>query len=182
MERVRIDFREELFTSASGPFRATTSTGLVRVRETGDVHEAVERADQMLYVAKAVGRDRVISEDHTIDTPTRTILLAEDDDLTAALVMHRLVRQEFTVVHRRDGGTALQTALSGGVNLCLLDAQMPVMGGFELLGHLSYGCAFDAGCQPRQEEIHQGREFGRRSLCRLLPVEERCRRQGQCPA
>ena len=68
-----------------------------------------------------------------------TILLAEDDNLTARLIVHRLEREGYTVEHHPDGQSALdafQAAESGTIALAILDVKMPRMDGFELLSRI----------------------------------------------
>jgi len=62
-----------------------------------------------------------------------TILLAEDDDLVASLIVDRLSRDGFSLVHCRDGGSALAAATAHPPDLAILDVKMPKMDGFELL-------------------------------------------------
>jgi DNA-binding response OmpR family regulator len=66
----------------------------------------------------------------------RTILLAEDDDLVAALIVDRLKRDGFTIVRCSDGEAALAEARANPPDLVVLDVKMPKMDGFEVLGHL----------------------------------------------
>jgi DNA-binding response OmpR family regulator len=66
----------------------------------------------------------------------RRILLAEDDALTAALVIHRLEREGFEVEHRADGRSAVEAAEAGSFGLVLLDVHMPELDGFQVLARL----------------------------------------------
>lgn len=66
----------------------------------------------------------------------QSILLAEDDKLVAALIVDRLSRDGFTIVHRSDGEAALAEAKQNTPDLVVLDVKMPKMDGFEVLGHL----------------------------------------------
>ena len=68
--------------------------------------------------------------------PAGRVLLAEDDALTAALIMHRLEREGFDVVHRPDGRSALESAETEPFGLVVLDVQLPGMDGFEVLERL----------------------------------------------
>ena len=82
-----------------------------------DLHEAsgdcVETADQ-------------------IEHPRR-VLLAEDDTLTAALIIHRLEREGYEVEHHADGTSALAAADDHHFGLVVLDVQMPGANGFDVL-------------------------------------------------
>ena len=62
--------------------------------------------------------------------------MAEDDDLIASVIKHRLGREGFEVHHFPDGIRALLAAPDLQVSLCILDIKMPGIDGFELLGKL----------------------------------------------
>jgi DNA-binding response OmpR family regulator len=64
------------------------------------------------------------------------VLLAEDDDVVAALVQHRLTREGLKVLRAGDGIAALDVARSTPLGLVILDIMLPGMDGFELLGQL----------------------------------------------
>ena len=67
----------------------------------------------------------------------RTILLAEDDPVTARLVIHRLSREAgMTVLHAADGGTALSIAEREALNAAILDIRLPVLDGLSVLAAL----------------------------------------------
>ncbi len=68
-----------------------------------------------------------------------TIVLAEDDALTARLVVHRLEREGFAVDHFTDGRGAFEAIKAhrpDGYALVILDVKMPHMDGFEVLGRM----------------------------------------------
>ena len=64
------------------------------------------------------------------------VLVAEDDELTAAVITHRLVREGLEVHRYADGASALAAAQTGAHALVILYVKMPVMDGFELLTRL----------------------------------------------
>ncbi len=65
-----------------------------------------------------------------------TVLIAEDDDLVAALVSDRLARDGYEVRRTSDGESALADAMASPPHLAILDVMMPKMNGFEVLGRL----------------------------------------------
>lgn len=67
---------------------------------------------------------------------SRSILLAEDDDLVAALIVDRLTRDGFEMVRCSDGEAALAEARRNPPDVAILDVKMPKMDGFEVLSHL----------------------------------------------
>jgi DNA-binding response OmpR family regulator len=67
----------------------------------------------------------------------RRILLAEDDPVTARLVVHRLSREPgVTVLHAADGGTAMSIAEREELAAAILDIRLPVLDGLSILAAL----------------------------------------------
>jgi DNA-binding response OmpR family regulator len=64
------------------------------------------------------------------------ILVAEDDELLAGIIKHRLARDRFEVVHVTSGAEAMQAVEQGGWSLIILDVKMPVHDGFEVLARV----------------------------------------------
>ncbi len=116
-----------------GVVEVTFSAGIVEVGERETLEDAVNRADHLLYLAKASGRDRIVAAEDQVSVRHRTVLLAEDDEATARMIRERLKREGFDVLHRENGKTALEAAHGTSIDLFLLDVRMPVMDGFELL-------------------------------------------------
>ncbi|MEY4642480.1 MAG: hypothetical protein RLZZ227_2474 [Pseudomonadota bacterium] len=65
--------------------------------------------------------------------PGRKVLLAEDDELLAGIIKHRLARDGFEVVHVNSGADAMHAVEYEGWCLIILDVKMPVHDGFEVL-------------------------------------------------
>lgn len=61
------------------------------------------------------------------------ILIADDDPLLRALLVHRLSADGYEVSTAQDGGEALAAIREEAPDLIVLDALMPVMDGFEVL-------------------------------------------------
>jgi DNA-binding response OmpR family regulator len=100
----------------------------------GDLFEI---ADQILHgvLPPQRAQEQIVEEEPTSPGP-RTILLAEDDELTATLIKDRLLRNGFEVVHCTNGYEALEVAETQPFVLAILDVKMPRMDGFELLAKL----------------------------------------------
>lgn len=64
------------------------------------------------------------------------ILIADDDPLLIKLVEHKLRSRGFKVISAADGAQALRLAIEHKPDLIVLDAMMPEMDGFEVLGKL----------------------------------------------
>jgi DNA-binding response OmpR family regulator len=68
------------------------------------------------------------------ESGVRRILLAEDDPVTARLVVHRLSREPgITVLHAADGGTAMGIAEQEDLAAAILDIRLPVLDGLSIL-------------------------------------------------
>jgi two-component system response regulator AdeR len=92
-------------------------------------------------VAKAILEDAMEAGGNNLADTSQpdevtTVLFAEDDLLSAALLQHRLEMEGFRVLHFPDGAQALEGALSNQIDLAVLDVKMPGMDGFELLAEL----------------------------------------------
>jgi len=69
--------------------------------------------------------------------PSRKVLLAEDDPVTARLVIHRLSREPgVTVLHAPDGGAAATLAEREDLTAAILDIRLPVLDGLTLLSRI----------------------------------------------
>jgi two-component system cell cycle response regulator len=130
------------FTAPDGRiFHVTFSAGVVDVTPDCGVEETIAEADRFLYLAKAQGRNRVITVKEKGAQVARNILLAEGDETVAAIVKHRLGREGFGIRHCPNGAAALEAASHGGFSLAILDVKLPGMDGVELLAKLRAGTA-----------------------------------------
>lgn len=112
------------------------SGGITTVEEGDSINSVVSRADTLLYFAKDAGRNRIAIETDLTGEMRKTILLAEDDDLTADFILHRLRKEGFDVHHFVNGEEALEAFQKIPVSLAILDVKMPGMDGFEVLKRL----------------------------------------------
>jgi len=109
------------------------SAGVIDVDVSLSLDKTFSAADQLLYVAKESGRNRVVTKDEEVETSQRSILLAEDDDLTAEFIIHRLDRSGFKITHFLNGEEALDAARQDTYDLVISDVKMPGIDGFELV-------------------------------------------------
>ncbi len=119
-------------------FRVTMSGGLVDAEVADDVVERLDAAQGLLFRARDGGGNRLVTSvmgeaERQVDAP---VLVAEDDDITAKILTHRLEKEGFRVLRFSNGLEAYQGALSQTPALVLLDVKMPGMDGFELLERL----------------------------------------------
>jgi len=80
-----------------------------------------------------------------VSAANRTVLVAEDDELLASVIRHRLSRDGFQVEHVFDGASALQALQARPFALAILDVKMPVTDGFEVLTRLRADAGVNAG-------------------------------------
>jgi len=74
----------------------------------------------------------------------RRILIADDDPLLRALLVHRLSADGYEILTAEDGAQALAMIRDQRPDLIVLDALMPVMDGFEVLRRLKSGDVTDS--------------------------------------
>jgi two-component system, cell cycle response regulator len=117
-------------------FDVTFSAGVADGSSGAPLQEVIARADYYLYLAKANGRDRIISEQSEVHAPNRRILLAERDDITASLIRHRLAREGFEVVHHTSAEQAARISGEAGVALAIVSVEGADADGFRLLDEL----------------------------------------------
>ncbi|UCD37264.1 MAG: response regulator [Fidelibacterota bacterium] len=160
-------FSAETFTVEEKTLsRVTFSAGVTAVSEEASVEEAVAEADHLLYLAKESGRNQVLTRGVKIAEVAKKILLAEDDNVVASVVKHRLGKEGFEVIHFPDGTSAWRAAPELEVSLAILDVKMPGMDGFELLGNLRKLVAFRGipimmlTSMGNEEDIVRGFELG----------------------
>lgn len=145
-------------------FRVTASGGAVEITRGETFDDAVEKAYDLLDQAREMGGNTVAE---TADPDEgATVLLAEDDPLSAGILIHRLEKEGFKVLHFPDGAQALKGALSNRIAVAIMDVKMPEMDGFELLERLRKVPAFYElpiimlTSMGREEDVTRGFELG----------------------
>ena len=117
-------------------FRLTASIGVVRADAGTPLDEALDLARHRLFRARELGRNQVVSRDDTSEPTTRRILVAEDDEISATILLHRLRKDGLEVIRFDNGREAYEGALEETPSLVILDVKMPEMDGFEVLERL----------------------------------------------
>lgn len=95
---------------------------------------ALKRYREQLY-ARLLSEQRALAEQHNF-TAQKHVLLIEDDEVAARLMMNYLSNTDYTIEHYTDGATALQRTERGQVDVILLDILLPGMDGFEVCQHV----------------------------------------------
>ena len=116
-------------------FRVTASAGVGAGTGANAFENLMDIARGGVYGARENGGNRVGAPPSQAPRK-RKVLVAEDDDLTASLLLHRLGREGFEVEWHSNGADAYEAALRGHPDLVVLDVHMPGMDGFELLERL----------------------------------------------
>jgi two-component system, cell cycle response regulator len=127
------------FKAAGGrSFQVSFSAGVSEIAPGMEVEEAVAEADRFLYLAKAQGRNAVMTAADKPSHSPKSILLAEADETVAAIIKHRLGREGFGIRHVKDGPAALEAAATakGGYSLAIVDLRLPGEGGMEMVTRL----------------------------------------------
>lgn len=162
IDRARLRLRTLQHPSLEG---AVVSFSAAIVPDEGrGLSDAYHRAHRLALDANQEGGDRV----HHGSAGRRAgrILLAEDDNLTAALIIHRLEKEGYEVVHEPDGKAALESAASEQFAIVILDVELPGMGGFQILeGLRSIGSLDDTPivmltAADGEREVVRGFELG----------------------
>ena len=136
---------DEVMVTADGQcFRVSFSGGVSEYKVDGAaLHDLYQRADEALYIAKALGRKRVLPADqqperHDDDLAV-DVVVVEDDDVVAELLTHALSGGGYRSLRVRDGQAAVEL-LAGtarrAARLILLDIGLPGLDGFTVLEHL----------------------------------------------
>jgi hypothetical protein len=86
---------EAMVTPEGQPFRVSFSGGVSEYRVDGTtLRDLCRRADEALYVAKALGRERVLPAGRQPELkgadPSVDVVVVEDDDIVAELLAHAL--------------------------------------------------------------------------------------------
>ncbi len=122
--------------SGDRTFHVTFSAGVTEIAPNWTVEEAIAEADRFLYLAKAQGRNCVLTAGDKPSHTPKSILLAESDETVSAIVKGRLGREGFGIKHVTDGATAIKEASTGAYSMCILDARLAGLDGMQLLAKL----------------------------------------------
>lgn len=114
----------------------TVSIGVVEAEAGSPLDETLLIARRRLFRTHESGRNQVVATDQeSEDTPAR-VLVAEDDEISATILIHRLQKEGLEIVRFDNGRDAYAAALEETPDLVILDIKMPGMDGFEVLERL----------------------------------------------
>lgn len=100
--------------------------------------------------------------------PGKHILVVEDEEMTARLIVYRLKALGHTVEHKSDGIDGLNYILENRPDVLVLDVMLPGMSGFEILENLNENGQFDLSgtrvimlsTKSRPDDISRGFNLG----------------------
>lgn len=113
------------------PLTATIAV-LTGLPET-PLEESLEVAGQKIFQARATEGDHVVAEDVSAYASEGHVLVAEDDEISATILLHKLEKEGLDVVRFDNGQEAYEDALRETPILVILDVKMPGLDGFEVL-------------------------------------------------
>lgn len=117
-------------------FRLTASLGVTTVGEEAAFDEAVAAARTRLFLAREWGGNRILAEDLPGARSGNRIIVADDDDIAATLLLHRLEKDGLDVTRYDNGLDAFNAVIEELPDLVILDVKMPGMDGFEVVERL----------------------------------------------
>lgn len=131
------EVRQLTFAAPDGQeFGVTFSAGLALLAADIEPAAAMAEADRLLYMAKAAGRNRVLTPADSAAPPRPRVLLVDDDDGVANLVLKLLDREGLDVSRFDNAAAALESALQTSFSLAILDVGLPDASGFDVLAQL----------------------------------------------
>lgn len=113
----------------------TATIGVVTAPAGTPFEESLDVARQRIFKARAAEGDHVVGEEVAAPADGH-VLVAEDDEISATILLHRLEKEGLNVVRFDNGQDALESALRETPMLVVLDVKMPGLDGFEVLERL----------------------------------------------
>jgi diguanylate cyclase (GGDEF)-like protein len=126
------------------PGELTATIGVVVGERTTPMEEALDSARRRIFRSRESSGDQVVAEDREGAAPAGRILVAEDDAISASILVHKLTKEGLDVVRFDNGQEAYDAALAERPNLVILDVKMPGLDGFEVLDRLRKDTRFAA--------------------------------------
>lgn len=137
------DFRAGTFATPDGAVTVSFSAGVAELGADGrDLQQLSQAAVAAVRKSKATGGERILAAGWTDEGNAQVVdvVLVEDDEVLAGLLVHSLYTRGLRVVHLTDGKEALDR-LTGATRLrarvVVLDVDIPGLNGYDVLGQLS---------------------------------------------
>jgi DNA-binding response OmpR family regulator len=126
------------------PGEITATVGVVDAAAGTALDESLDGARRRIFQARGPAGNRVVTEDARAEGARRRVLVAEDDEISASIVAHKLKKEGLEVARFDNGEKACQAALAQPPDLVILDVKMPGLDGFEILDRLRRDTRFAA--------------------------------------
>jgi PAS domain S-box-containing protein len=145
---------------ATGDARPPDTVPLV-VMSTANRPETVDSAHE--WVAKPATADRLLAALGTVNPLADSgVLIVEDDDSLASVLVERLARKGFAAMHARSGSEAIAMATWSHPSVLVLDVALPAGDGYEVVEVLRA-----RNVAPRATVIYAAAELARDAQARL---------------
>lgn len=119
-----------------GAGQLTATIGLAVAEAGMPLDEALDLVRRRIFQARERSGDHVVDDDVADDRAGGRILVAEDDEISASILVHKLRKEGLEVTRFDNGQDAYQAALEQVPDLVILDVKMPGLDGFEVLDRL----------------------------------------------
>jgi diguanylate cyclase (GGDEF)-like protein len=119
----------------------TATIGVV-MGDAESLDETLDAARRRIFQARASSGNQVVADDSHAALARRRILVAEDDEISASILVHKLKKEGLDVVRFDNGEKAYQAAMAEPPDLVILDVKMPGLDGFEVLDRLRKDARF----------------------------------------
>lgn len=140
MEKAVRALQGEQFLLSGGQIQSlTASVGVTQTRDSEALFlldDFVTEADRYLELARVSGGGRIQSREGEVVPAEATILLLEDDPVSAGVISHRLRRKGHRVLHMADGATVMSNLPPDPPSLILLDLNMGGIGGIGAISRI----------------------------------------------
>jgi diguanylate cyclase (GGDEF)-like protein len=120
----------------------TATVGVVTGEGAAPLDEVIDSARRRIFQARERPGDHVVVDDGAAPAPAGSILVAEDDEISASILVHKLKKEGLDVVRFANGELACKAALEHPPDLVILDVKMPGLDGFEVLDRLRKDARF----------------------------------------
>jgi diguanylate cyclase (GGDEF)-like protein len=116
--------------------KLTATIGVLTADAGTTIEESLDAARRRIFQARAGQGDHVVSEDQSDESGRARVIVAEDDEISATILIHRLEKEGLEVTRFNNGQQAYEAALAETPDLVILDVKMPGLDGFEVLERL----------------------------------------------
>ncbi|MEQ1856036.1 MAG: response regulator [Longimicrobiales bacterium] len=111
----------------------TATAGVATSDGSTSLDDVIDAARRRIFQARERTSGNVVTEDSADPVAGGRILVAEDDEISASILVHKLKKEGLDVVRFNNGQDAYKGALDQTPDLVILDVKMPGLDGFEVL-------------------------------------------------